>query len=53
MPTFSLLTTLLIQTEDESENDWQLQRKFYLADRYNKFINPLFKKKARTCKVRA
>ncbi len=37
MPTFSLLTTSLIQTEDISENDWHLQRKFYLADRYNDF----------------
>ena len=30
--TFSLLTTWLIPTEGVSENDWHLQRKFYLAD---------------------
>ena len=30
--TFSLLTTVMIQTERASENDWHLQRKFYLAD---------------------
>ena len=44
--TFSLLITLLIQTEVASENDWHLQRRIYLTDRYKEyFINPLFVEK--------
>ena len=32
MPHFHYFATSLIQTEVASENDWHLQRKFYLAD---------------------
>ena len=32
MPHFHYLTTVMIQTEVASENDWHLQRKIYFAD---------------------
>ena len=46
LATFSLLIAWLIPTEVVSENDWHLQRKFYLADRYKEYfiIHFLWKK---------
>ena len=42
LATFSLLIAWLIPTEVVSENDWHLQRKFYLADRYKDFFLATF-----------